>query len=108
MGFWSKLFGKKDANLNLKAVDSDGDGKVQDGTIWERPADLVLPTIEEVEKQVDQLLEELFVEEKPAPKKAPAKKPAAKKPTAPKAPAEKNPAAKPAAKKPATKKPSSK
>lgn len=40
MGFWSKLLGKKDAKLDLTAVDMDGDGKVQDGTIWERSATL--------------------------------------------------------------------
>lgn len=40
MGFWSKLFGgKKVAKLDVNAVDRDGDGKVQDGTIWERPAE---------------------------------------------------------------------
>ena len=40
MGFWSKLFGgKKVAKLDLNAVDGDGDGKIQDGTIWERPAE---------------------------------------------------------------------
>ncbi len=50
MGFWSKLFGKKDAKLNLKAVDSDGDGKVQDGTIWERPAELAVDLDKTLEK----------------------------------------------------------
>lgn len=29
---------KKAAGYNPKAVDGDGDGMVQDGTIWERPA----------------------------------------------------------------------
>jgi hypothetical protein len=51
MGFWSKLFRKKNKKLNLAAsqprfnafaVDVDGDGKVQDGTIWERPANLTI------------------------------------------------------------------
>jgi hypothetical protein len=44
MGFWKNLFGrgKKDAKLNVFAVDTDGDGKVQDGTIWERPSQLTL------------------------------------------------------------------
>lgn len=42
MGFWSKLLGKKDAKLNLDAVDRDGDGKVQDGTVWERPTELTV------------------------------------------------------------------
>lgn len=42
MGFWSKLLGKKDAKLNLDAIDKDGDGKVQDGTVWERPAELTV------------------------------------------------------------------
>lgn len=60
MGFWNKLFGKKDAKLNVEAVDRDGDGKVQDGTIWERPADLTTPSIEEVEKHVEDLLRDLF------------------------------------------------
>jgi hypothetical protein len=40
MGFWSKLLGKKDAKFDPFAVDGDGDGKIQDGTIWERPAAL--------------------------------------------------------------------
>lgn len=43
MGFWKKLFGlekKADAKFDAFAVDGDGDGKVQDGTIWERPASL--------------------------------------------------------------------
>lgn len=42
MGFWSKLLGKKDAKFDPFAVDADGDGKVQDGTIWERPAALTV------------------------------------------------------------------
>lgn len=40
MGFWSRLLGKKEAKFDPFAVDGDGDGKVQDGTIWERPAEL--------------------------------------------------------------------
>jgi len=50
MGFWSRLLGKKDAKLNLTAVDVDGDGKVQDGTIWERPAELSVDLDKTLEK----------------------------------------------------------
>lgn len=59
MGFWSKLFGKKNKKLdlasvqpkfNLYAVDADGDGKVQDGTIWERPASLAVDLDKTIEK----------------------------------------------------------
>ena len=52
MGFWKNLFGrgKKDAQLNVFAVDTDGDGKVQDGTIWERPAELALDLDKTLEK----------------------------------------------------------
>lgn len=108
MGFWSKLFGKKDAKLNLNAVDRDGDGKVQDGTIWERPAELTVPSIDEVEKQVDELLRDLFPvdpEAELAAKKA-KRSAAAKKAAATRAAAKKTPA--PAAKAPATKKPATK
>ena len=88
MGFWKKLFGleKKIVPLDLKAKDGDKDGKVQEGTIWERPADFKVNSAEDIAK----LLED---NKKPA-KKAPAKKPAAKKADAPK----KAPAKKPAAK----------
>lgn len=63
MGFWKKLFGlegKKTAKFNPHATDGDGDGMIQDGTIWERPAELSVPTIAEVEKQVEDLLKDLF------------------------------------------------
>lgn len=52
MGLWKKLFGrgKKDAQLNVFAVDTDGDGKVQDGTIWERPAELSLDLDKTIQK----------------------------------------------------------
>jgi hypothetical protein len=51
MGFWSKLLGsKKVAKLDLTAVDGDGDGKVQDGTIWERPASYTVNSIEKTIK----------------------------------------------------------
>lgn len=111
MGFWSKLFGKKDAKLNVNAVDADGDGKVQDGTIWERPTEPVAISIAEMEKQVEELIRDLFpegIEEqeepKPVAKKAPAKKSAAKAPAEKPAPAKTTAAKKPAAKKPAPKK----
>jgi hypothetical protein len=61
MGFWKRLFGlegKKNAKFDPFAVDGDGDGKVQDGTIWERPAalsvdlDATLQKAEELLKQV--------------------------------------------------------
>lgn len=89
MGFWKKLFGleKKVVPLDLKAKDGDKDGKVQEGTIWERPADFKVNSAEDVAK----LLE--GAKKAPA-KKTPAKKPAAKKADAPK----KAPAKKPAAK----------
>lgn len=74
------LVGKrKDSGYNPKAKDSDGDGIVQEGTKWERPA----ATVKVV----------------PA-KKAPAKKTS----TAKKAPAKKAPAKKAPAKKAAPKK----
>jgi hypothetical protein len=57
MGFWKNLFGrgKKDAKLNVFAVDTDGDGKVQDGTIWERPSQLTID-IDKTIKQAEELL----------------------------------------------------
>jgi hypothetical protein len=58
MGFWSKLLGKKDAKLDVLAVDADGDGKVQDGTIWERPAVMAVDLDKTIEK-VDKLLKEV-------------------------------------------------
>lgn len=70
MGFWSKLFRKKKSEkldlasvqprLNVFAVDTDGDGKVQDGTIWERPAELSV----DIEKTIEKV-EELIKEVKP-------------------------------------------
>lgn len=50
MGFWSKLLGKKDAKFDAFAVDGDGDGKIQDGTIWERPAELSIDLDKTLEK----------------------------------------------------------
>ena len=50
MGFWSRLLGKKDAKLDIYAVDGDGDGKIQDGTIWERPAELSVDLDKTLEK----------------------------------------------------------
>lgn len=42
MGFWNNIFakltGKKAAKFDPHATDGDGDGKIQDGTIWERDA----------------------------------------------------------------------
>jgi len=58
MGFWSKLLGKKDAKLDITAVDGDGDGMVQDGTIWERPAELTVDLDKTIEK-VEELLKEV-------------------------------------------------
>lgn len=57
MGFWKKLFGrgKKDAQLNVFAVDTDGDGKVQDGTVWERPAELTLDLDKTIQAAEDML-----------------------------------------------------
>ena len=46
--FFSKLTGKKEAKLNLRAIDGDGDGMIQDGTIWERPAELNSDVIKDV------------------------------------------------------------
>jgi hypothetical protein len=53
MGFWKKLFGlekKVNAKFDPFAVDGDGDGKVQDGTIWERPAALAVDLDKTLEK----------------------------------------------------------
>lgn len=61
MGFWKKLFGlekKTKAEFNLFAVDKDGDGKVQDGTIWERPAALTVD-LDETLAKAEQLLKEV-------------------------------------------------
>jgi hypothetical protein len=61
MGFWKKLFGlenKKTEKFNPFAVDGDGDGKVQDGTIWERPAALSVDLDKTLEK-VEELLKEV-------------------------------------------------
>jgi hypothetical protein len=66
---------RNDKGYNSKAKDKDGDGIVQEGTRWERPA----PTVRVI----------------PAKKKAPVKKTAAKKA----APAKKAPAKKAAPKK---------
>lgn len=66
---------RKESGYNSKAKDKDGDGIVQEGTRWERPA----PTVRVI----------------PAKKKAPVKKTAAKKA----APAKKAPAKKAAPKK---------
>lgn len=42
MGFWNNIFakltGKKAAKFDPHATDGDGDGIIQDGTIWERKA----------------------------------------------------------------------
>lgn len=48
MGFWKKLFGvegKKVEAFDPFARDGDGDGMVQDGTIWERPAEYTVNKI---------------------------------------------------------------
>lgn len=61
MGFWKKLFGlenKKVESFDPFAVDGDGDGKVQDGTIWERPAALAVDLDKTIEK-VEELLKEV-------------------------------------------------
>lgn len=61
MGFWKKLFGlekKKSAKFDPFAVDMDGDGKVQDGTIWERPADLTVD-LDKTLAQAEKLLKEV-------------------------------------------------
>lgn len=61
MGFWKKLFGlekKVDAKFDAFAVDGDGDGKVQDGTIWERPAALSVD-LDKTLKAAEELLKEV-------------------------------------------------
>jgi hypothetical protein len=61
MGFWKKLFGlekKVDAKFDAFAVDADGDGKVQEGTLWERPAELTVDLDKTIEK-VEELLKEV-------------------------------------------------
>jgi hypothetical protein len=61
MGFWKKLFGlekKVNAKFDPFAVDGDGDGKIQDGTIWERPAAMAVDLDKTIEK-VEKLLKEV-------------------------------------------------
>lgn len=61
MGFWKKLFGlekKTKAKFDAFAVDMDGDGKVQDGTIWERPAALTVD-LDATLAKAEQLLKEV-------------------------------------------------
>jgi topoisomerase IA-like protein len=83
MGFWSKLLGKKDAKFDPFAVDGDGDGKVQDGTIWERPAELSVDldaTLEKAEELLKVVAPEADIDpelEKKAKRQAAAKKAAA-------------------------------
>lgn len=82
MGFWSRLLGKKDAKLDIFAVDGDGDGKIQDGTIWERPAELSVDldkTLEKAEKLLKEVAVDIDLEEakKKAARQAAAKKAAA-------------------------------
>jgi hypothetical protein len=57
--------------FNENATDGDGDGMVQDGTIWERP---VKPVIEE--PVVEPVVEAPVVEKKTTTKKTTTKKPA--------------------------------
>jgi predicted ribosome quality control (RQC) complex YloA/Tae2 family protein len=82
MGFWSRLLGKKDAKLNIAAVDGDGDGLVQDGTIWERPASMAVDLDKTLEK-AERLLQEFGIQidldeaKKKAARQASAKKSAA-------------------------------
>jgi len=103
MRFWKKLFGlegKKKAKFEVMAIDADGDGKVQDGTIWERSADLSV-NLDETLAKAEKLLEEIAPAVKPvkkttkkaAPtKKAPAKKTSStKKPTTKSAPKKADP-----------------
>lgn len=85
MGFWKKLFGlegKKKAKFEVMAIDADGDGKVQDGTIWERSADLSV-NLDETLAKAEKLLEEVSgtaaavkktTKKAASTKKAPAKK----------------------------------
>ena len=118
MGFWKKLFGlekKADAKFDAFAVDGDGDGKVQDGTIWERPAALSVD-LDKTLQEVEQLLKEVAPSQdlkvadslaKKAKAQARTKKAAATKSTTAKAKStstKKTADKKPAAKKPATKK----
>jgi hypothetical protein len=88
MGFWKKLFGlegKKNAKFNVLAKDKDGDGKVQDGTIWERPAELAV-NLDATLAKAEELLKEVAPAKKTTKKssttkkttKAPAKKPVKK------------------------------
>lgn len=61
MSFWKKLFGlegKKTVKFDPFAVDADGDGKVQDGTIWERSSDLTVDLDKTIEK-VEELLKDV-------------------------------------------------
>jgi hypothetical protein len=79
MGFWSKLFGKKNEKLDLAAQqerinaavsagykadakDGDNDGLVQEGTVWERPAGTVLD-VDKVLAEAEALLNDLSPEE---------------------------------------------
>lgn len=65
MGFWSRLLGKKDAKFDPFAVDGDGDGKIQDGTIWERPAELSVDldkTLEAAEALLEQVAPDLEID----------------------------------------------
>lgn len=83
MGFWSRLLGKKDAKFDPFAVDGDGDGKVQDGTIWERPAALSVDldaTLEAAEALLKEVAPDAEIDpelEKKAKRQAAAKKAAA-------------------------------
>lgn len=116
MGFWKKLFGlenKTKAKLDVYAVDLDGDGKVQDGTVWERPASMTVDldkTLEKVEELLKEVApgQELKVSDnlaKKAKTQAKSKKAAATRASKPKTETKKTPSAKkPAApKKPAAK-----
>jgi predicted ribosome quality control (RQC) complex YloA/Tae2 family protein len=82
MGFWSRLLGKKDAKLNIAAVDGDGDGLVQDGTIWERPASMAVD-LDKTLAKAEKLLKEFGIQvdldeaKKTAARQASAKKSAA-------------------------------
>ena len=84
MGFWKKLFGlegKKNAKFDITAKDGDGDGMVQDGTIWERPAELAVDldaTLAKAEKLLKEVAPEKKTKKSSTTKKAPAKKPVKK------------------------------
>ena len=81
MGFWKKLFGlegKKNAKFNALAKDKDGDGKVQDGTIWERPAVDLDATLAKAERLLKEVAPEKKTKKSSTTKKAPAKKPVKK------------------------------